>query len=294
MTSLRQRMCEDMRLHNFSAGTQQSYLYHITEFARYFRLPPDRLGLDEIRAYQLYLIDHRQLSPSTVNGFAAAAQFLYTTTLDMPWSPKDFPRMKVPERLPVVLSGAEIERLFAHVDLLQHRIVLMLCYGSGLRISEAVALKVADIDSQRMLIRVELGKGAKDRYTLLSERVLMVLRRYWKLHRSPHWMFPGLLSHTHIQAGTVRQACKPAAQRAGIAKKVTPHMLRHSFATHLLEGGTDSRIIQVLMGHSSIETTAKYLRVSPEARGRVASPLDPPSPPQKRGRPRKAKSETAG
>jgi integrase/recombinase XerD len=290
MTPLRQRMLEDMRLRNFAAGTQQSYIHHVTEFANHFGVSPERLGLDEIRTYQLHLIDVRKLSPATVNGFASAIKFLYTETLDMPWSTDDIWRMRVPTKLPVVLSAAEVERFLAHVDILQHRIVLTLCFGSGLRISEAVSLKITDIDSQRMLIRVEQGKGAKDRYTLLSARVLPILRQYWKMHRSRYWLFPGWYPNTHVQPETVRQACKTAAQRAGIAKNVTPHTLRHSFATHLLESGTDTRIIQVLMGHSSIETTAKYLSVSPEALGRVTSPSDArPAPKKKPGRRRKVK-----
>ena len=291
MTPLRQRMLEDMRLRNFSAGTQQSYLHHVKEFAYHFGVSPERLGLDEIRSYQLHLIDVRKFSPSTVNSFASAIKFLYTETLDMPWSTDDIWRMKVPTQLPVVLSAAEVERFLAEVDILQNRIVLMLCYGSGLRISEAVSLKITDIDSSRMLIRVEQGKGAKDRYTLLSPRVLMILREYWKMHRSRYWLFPGWYPGTHVQPATVRAACKRAALQSGIAKNITPHTLRHSFATHLLENGTDSRIIQVLMGHSSIATTTKYLSVAPEALGRVASPIDhPPAPAKKKpGRPRKVK-----
>ena len=290
MTPLRQRMLEDMRLRNFAAGTQQSYIHHVAEFAKYYGVTPERLGLDEIRTYQLYLIDERKFSPASVNGFTSAIKFLYTETLDMPWTSDDLWRMKVPTKLPVVLTAAEVERFLSHIDILQNRIVLTLCFGSGLRISEAVSLKITDIDSARMLIHVEQGKGAKDRFTLLSPRVLPILREYWKMHRSRYWLFPGWYPNTHVQAHTVRQACKQAAQRAGIAKNVTPHTLRHSFATHLLENGTDSRIIQVLMGHSSIETTAKYLSVAPKALGRVTSPIDPrPAPKKKSGRPRKVR-----
>ena len=295
MTPLRQRMLEDMRLRNFANATQVNYVHHVAEFANYYGVSPEWLGLDEIRNYQLYLIENK-FAPATVNGFLAAAKFLYQHTLDMPWDERHFTRMKVPLKLPEVLTAAEVDRLLAHVDILQNRIVLMVCYGSGLRIHEAVTLTIHDIDSTRMLIHVRYGKGAKDRYTVLSPRVLLLLREYWKMHRSPHWLFPGWHPKSHVQPATVRQACKQAAERAGLAKRVTPHTLRHSFATHLLETGTDSRVIQVLMGHSSIETTTKYLSVSPEARGRVMSPLDaaPRAYNRKPGRPRKPRSTTAG
>lgn len=295
MTPLRQRMIEDMRLRNLSAGTQVKYVHDMAHFAKYYGVSPELLGLDEIRNYQLYLIDQK-LAASTVNGFLAAAKFLYRNTLEMPWDDRHFVRMKVPQTLPVVLTASEVERLLANLPILQDRIVLMVCYGSGLRIYEAVTLTIHDIDSQRMLIHVHYGKGAKDRYTILSRRVLLALREYWKMHRSPHWLFPGWHPKSHVQAATVREACKKAAECAGIAKKVTPHTLRHSFATHLLESGTDSRLIQVLMGHSSIATTARYLSVSPEAQGRIRSPLDapPPRPKNQRGRPRKPRTSTAG
>lgn len=288
MTPLRQRMIEDMQLRNFSAQTQRNYIHYVAEFAKHFEASPERLGLDDIRAYQLHLMQRRQLSPSSINCFVAAAKFLYTVTLEMPWSDKQFVRMKVPERLPVVLSAREVAALFRHIGLIKHRVALMLCYGSGLRSSETVALKVSDIDSARMLIRVEQGKGAKDRYTLLSQRLLLLLREYWKRQRPVEWLFPGTKQGTHLQAGTIQEVCREAARLAGILKRVTPHTLRHSFATHLLENGADTRVIQVLLGHSSIDTTAQYVAVSPQTLSRVISPLDQPGPfPRKRGRPRK-------
>ena len=293
---LRQRMQEDMQLRNFSAGTQRSYIHYVADFATYYHTSPDRMGLDEVRNYQLYLIEQRKLSPQSVNGFVAAAKFLYTVTLEMPWTDDLFTRLKVPIKIPVVLSEAEIQTFFGHIGIPQYRAVLMLCYGSGLRISEAVSLKINDIDSERMLIRVEQGKGGKDRYTILGARLLAVLRAYWKTHRSSYWLFPGFQKGTHVQPATIQQACREAAQKAGFIKRVTPHTLRHSFATHLLENGTDTRVIQALLGHSSIETTSRYVQVSPQSLGRVASPLDGPpeaTPAKKRGRPRKAKPDTA-
>lgn len=289
MTPLRRRMLEDMQLRNLSAGTQRSYIHYVESFAKHYSTSPEKLGLDDIRNFQLHLRQKCQLSPQSVNAFTAAVKFLYTVTLDMPWSEEQFPRMKVPEKVPVVLSAGEVETFFRHIAILKHRAVLMLCYGSGLRISEAVTLKAAHIDSSRMLIHVEAGKGAKGRYTVLSARLLTLLREYYKIQRPVDWLFPGTKAGTHLQAGTVRDICHDAARLAGITKRVTPHTLRHSFATHLLESGTDTRAIQVLLGHSRIDTTARYVAVTPQSLAHIVSPLDQKSPtPKKRGRPRKA------
>jgi site-specific recombinase XerD len=290
-------MLEDMQLRNFSAGTQRSYIHYIEGFATHYSISPQQLGLDDIRNYQLHLIEQRQLSPQSINCFVAAAKFLYTITLDMPWSDAQFTRLKVREKLPVVLSASEVDEFFRHIGILKHRAVLMLCYGSGLRSSEAVAVKITDIDSKRMLIRVQQGKGGKDRYTVLSERVLKLLRTYYKVQRPVEWMFPGTKPGTHLQPGTIQEVCRDAAYLAGITKRVTPHTLRHSFATHLLENGTETRAIQVLLGHSRIDTTARYTAVTPQSISRIVSPLDQPAgqtPRKKRGRPRKVKTETAG
>lgn len=292
MNPLRQRMLDDMTLRNFSAGTQRSYIHYVTGYANHYWMSPDRLGLDDIRSYQLHLIEQRQLSPQSINCFVAAVKFLYTVTLEMPWTNQQFARLKVPEKLPVVLSAAEVTEFFSHIAFIQHRVALMLCYGCGLRSSEVVALQVSDIDSARMLIRVQQGKGAKDRYTILGERVLMLLREYWKRRRPVHWLFPGTKPGTHIQASTLQEICRDAAQLSGFVKRVTPHTLRHSFATHLLENGTDTRVIQVLLGHTRIDTTARYVAVTPQVLGRVVSPLDQPA--KKRGRPRKVSIPTAG
>ncbi len=274
MTPLRQRMIEDMQLRNYSTGTQRSYIHYVEDFANHYHLNPSRLGLDEIRNYQLYLIEERKLSPQSVNCFVSAVKFLYTVTLEMPWGDEHFPRLKVPEKLPVVLAASEVMQFFGCIGILKHRAVLMLCYGSGLRISEAVSLKVSDIDSKRMLVAVRQGKGGKDRYSVLSARLLLLLRQYWKIQRPKDWLFPAIRADRHIQEHTIRQVCREACQMAGITKQVTPHMLRHSFATHLLESGTDTRAIQVMLGHSRIDTTARYTRVSPQTVGQTVSPLD--------------------
>jgi site-specific recombinase XerD len=274
MTPLRKRMLEDMLLRNFSENTQRSYVHYVADFALHYNTSPDRLGLEHIRDYQVYLAEQRQLSPASINTFVSAVQFLYTVTLEMPWGGNRFVRMKVPETLPVVLDRQEVEHLFLHVGFMKHRAVLMLCYGSGLRISEAVSLQPEDIDSARMLIRVRKGKGAKDRYTVLSAGMLNVLRRYWKAQRPVDYLFPGMEKGTHLSAAAVQQVCRDACRMAGIEKRVTPHTLRHSFATHLLENGTDTRAIQVLLGHKRIDTTARYTTVTPRTISNIASPFD--------------------
>jgi site-specific recombinase XerD len=274
MTLLRQRMLEDMQLRNFSTGTQRSYIHYVEAFANYYKTNPEQLGLDEIRNYKLHLLEERKLSPQSINCFISAVRFLYAETLEMPWNWEQFPRLKTPQTLPVVLSANEVMEFFRCVGILKHRVILMLCYGSGLRIEEAVSLKVGDIDSQRMLVAVRRGKGNKDRYTVLSGRLLLLLREYWKIQRPKDWLFPAIKEGRHIQQGTIQQVCREACQMAGILKRVTPHTLRHSFATHLLESGTDTRAIQVMLGHSRIDTTARYTAVTPQTVGRTRSPLD--------------------
>jgi site-specific recombinase XerD len=182
--------------------------------------------------------------------------------------------MRIPGKLPLILSPTEVAQFFNAISIVKHRAVLMTCYGAGLRISEAVRLKVSDIDSSRMVIRVEQGKGAQDRYTVLSGALLDLLRAYWCYQRPVDWLFPAIKAGKHIQAGTIQQLCREAAQMAGFAKRVTAHTLRHSFATHLLENGEDIRVIQVLLGHKRIETTAHYTRVTAQRIAATVSPLD--------------------
>ncbi|MBI1788119.1 MAG: site-specific integrase [Acidobacteria bacterium] len=290
MSPLRQRMAEDMRRRNFSTETQRAYVHYIAEYAKYFGVSPDQLGPEAIREYQLHLSDERKMSPESVNCFTSAAKFLYLQTLELPWSHAYFQRSRVPERLPVVLSAAEVSQFFEAIGILKHRAALMTCYGAGLRISEAVSLKMADIDSQRMVLRVEQGKGAKDRYTGLSTRLLTVLREYWRQQRPPDpWLFPAIKTHKHISPATLQQVCREAAHLAGLDKRITAHTLRHSFATHLLENGEDIRVIQVLLGHRRIDTTARYTSVTMGKIAATTSPLDrlPEPSRRKRGRPRK-------
>jgi integrase/recombinase XerD len=281
MTPLRRRMIEDMQLRNLTPHTQRSYVHYVAEYARYFKLSPEKLDVEAIHQYLLYLLNERKMSPESVNCCVSALKFLYLTTLEMPWTEEYFPRAKRPHRLPVVLSHEEVLLFFDHVPGLKNRAALMTCYGAGLRVSEAVALKVGDIDGKRKLIRVEQGKGQKDRYAMLSHRLQMVLRRYFRAfhpERGPfnpdEYLFPSWKRDRHLSAGSLQLACREAAAHAGLRKKVTVHGLRHAFATHLLEQGTDLRIIQVLLGHSQIDTTARYTRVSPQIVAGTISPLD--------------------
>jgi site-specific recombinase XerD len=299
MTPLRRRMLEDMQLRNLCPETQRNYVHHICGLARFYQTSPESCCLEEIREYQLYLINQRRLSPDSVNQFVAAAKFLYNVTLETPWPEGALPRARVPFRLPVVLSAVEVSEFFQHVCTIRYRAALMTAYGAGLRVSEVVALRVGDIDSSRMLIRVRQGKGKKDRYAMLSPRLLEVLRTWWRAAHYPRrrgstaptdWLFPGFRKGGHMNVESLQTACREAAIAAGLVKRVTVHGLRHAFATHLLEDDTDIRVIQVLLGHSRIGTTARYAAVSPHTIAHTRSPLDRwGEPPQaKNKRPPKA------
>lgn len=274
MTALRQRMIEEMQLRNFALETQRNYLHHIAGLARFYRTSPDQLNVEEIREYQLDLIGVRRHSVQAVNQFVSAAKFFYNVVLESSLPVDALTRGRVPYRLPVVLSPEEVNQFFLHLTYLPYRAALMIAYGSGLRVSEVVSLKVSDIDSQRMLIRVEQGKGKKDRYVMLSPRLLEVLRTWWRAERPKDWLFPGWRVGQHMRPAALQLACQEAAKRAGLNKRVTVHTLRHSFATHLLENGADIRIIQTLLGHSRIDTTARYTQVSPRLIRQTQSPLD--------------------
>jgi site-specific recombinase XerD len=275
MTPLRQRMIEDMQLRGLTPETQRNYVHHVAAFARYFGQSPEALDLEAIRQYQLYLLNQRKLSPETINQYISSVKFLYLVTLEMPWTDEYFPRVRRPHKLPVVLSQEEVLAFFDHVPSLKYRAALMTSYGAGLRVSEAVALKVSHIDSQRRLLRIEQGKGQKDRYAMLSPRLLEILRRYYRAARPQgDYLFPSWRKDHHICTTSLQLACREAALHAGIHKRVTVHSLRHAFATHLLENGADIRIIQALLGHSQINTTARYVAVSPQVVAATVSPLD--------------------
>jgi site-specific recombinase XerD len=275
MTPLRQRMTEDMRVRNLAQNTQMSYVQQVFLFARHFNKSPEQLGPEDIRAYQVYLTDEKKLAPGSVLIAVAALRFLYKISLKRDW-PFDevIPAPKKPHKLPVVLSPEEVQQFLGSVGNTKHRTILTTCYAAGLRISEAVRLKPIDIDSQRMVIRVDQGKGQKDRYVMLSPKLLEILRSWWRVDRSPQWLFPSDIPGRHISKDAVEQACQKARRLSGIRKPITPHSLRHGFAVHLLESGTDVRTIQLLLGHRSLATTARYLRIATSKVCSTSSPLD--------------------
>jgi site-specific recombinase XerD len=275
MTVLRQRMTEDMQVRNLSAHTQTSYLQQVSLFARYFRTSPDVLTPEHIRTYQIYLTNEKKLATSSIHMAVAALRFLYRVTLKKEWIfGEEIPLPKKPQKLPVVLSPDEVVHFLGCVDCGKHRVILTTCYAAGLRISEAVRLKAAAIDSARMVIRVEQGKGSKDRYVMLSPMLLEILRNYWKAARPKPWLFPGIHDDRPITKDAVQTACQKAHRLSGLSKPVTPHSLRHAFAVHLLETGTDVRTIQLLLGHRSLATTARYLRIATSKVCATSSPLD--------------------
>lgn len=274
MTPLRQRMLEDMSIRNLALNTQQSYVQQVASYAKYFHRPPEELGPEEIRSYQLYLLETRKLAPSSVGLAAGALRFLYKVTLKRPWAVEEIPMPKRPFKLPVILSQEEVHHFLESVGNIKHRTILTTAYAAGLRVSEATHLKVTDIDSQRTMLRVAQGKGQKDRYVMLSPRLLETLRLYWKAARPTLWLFPGDLPDQPITRDAVGQACQKAHRVSGIAKPITPHSLRHAFATHLLESGTDVRTIQLLLGHRSLATTSRYLKVARSTICATTSPFD--------------------
>ncbi|MFM0327837.1 tyrosine-type recombinase/integrase [Caballeronia glebae] len=287
MTPLRERMQHDMLIRNLADNTQKSYLLQVSSFARHFGRSPELLGPEEIRAWLVHLREERKLAPGSLGPTIGALRFLYRVTLKRPWSDEDFPLPKKPVRLPVILSFDEVKTFFDAIPSLKYRAILMTAYAAGLRISEVAHLKATDIDSQRMVIRVNQGKNRKDRYVMLSPRLLEILRAYWHDAHPRDWLFPGDIPGHPISADAIRQACNRARQRSGIQKPITPHSLRHAFATHLLETGTDVRRIQLLMGHRSLSTTSRYLRIATSTLCATESPFDllphpepTPSPPE--------------
>ena len=274
MTPLRQRMLQDMSIRNLAVNTQLSYVQQVSAFARHFACSPELLGPEQVRAYQVHLLEERKFAPSSMSTVAAALRFLYKITLHRPWDDHAIPMPKRPLKLPIVLSPGEVVHFLACVASTKHHCIFTTLYATGLRVSEAVQLRPADIDSQRMVVRVDQGKGQKDRYVMLSPRLLEVLRDYWRRVRPKDWLFEGDIVGRHITKGAVELACQKAHRAAGIDKPVTPHSLRHAFATHLLEAGTDVRRIQLLLGHRSLATTSRYLKVATSSLCGTVSPLD--------------------
>jgi site-specific recombinase XerD len=268
-------MTEDMQVRNLALNTQRSYVQQVSLFARHFNKSPEQLGPEEIRAYQVYLTNERKLSPASIITAVAALRFLYKVSLHKDWTFEDVvPAPRKPKKLPIVLSPEEVLRFLSSLGNIRHRAILTTCYAAGLRISEAVHLLPSDIDSQRMVIRVDQGKGQKDRYVMLSTKLLETLRSYWRAIRPKGWLFEGDVPGQPITRNAVALVCQKTRRIAGIRKPVTPHSLRHAFAVHLLESGTDVRTIQLLLGHRSLATTAQYLRIATSRVCSTSSPLD--------------------
>jgi integrase/recombinase XerD len=269
MSPLRRRMIEDMTVRNLSPATQRA----VAKFSKFFGRSPDRLGLEHVRAYQVHLAS-KGLAWASFNQNVCALRFFYGVTLGRAEMPERIAYAREPRTLPVVLSADEVVRFLQAVPGLKSRVALTAAYAAGLRVSEVVALRVCDIESERMVIRVERGKGGKERYAMLSAQLLRILRTYWRLARPRDWLFPGRDPLHPIEPTVLHAACRSAREAAGLGKHVTVHTLRHSFATHLLESGIDIRVIQVLLGHHHLSTTARYTQVSTGIIQKTTSPLD--------------------
>ena len=274
MTELRRRLIEDLQLRNYSPRTIQAYVGHMAHFARHFGRSPDQLGPDEVRAFQRHLTEEKQVAWSTYNQATAALRFFYRMTLGRE---ENLPRLayaKRPRRLPSVLTRAEVAALLDAVDSPLARLVLQTLYSAGLRLREGTQLRVSDVDSVQMRLRIRSGKGNKERWAPLSPLLLEELRAHYRRCRPAEWLFPGQRPQRPLEASTVQKACRRAAKSAGLAPRATPHVLRHSYATHQLEAGVDLRTIQQLLGHVSLSTTQRYLHVSEMRLRGVPSPMD--------------------
>jgi integrase/recombinase XerD len=274
MTELRRKMLEELQLRNYSPHTQRAYIRCVADFAQHFNTPPDRLGPQHVHDYQLFLVQRKKLSWSPFTQAVCALRFFYHDVLHRNWMIEYIPYPRHEQKLPVVLSPAEVAALFQSTPNLKHRAILMTMYAAGLRVSELIHLQVTDIDSQRQLICVRQGKGHKDRQVMLSPKLLEMLRAYWQRYRPRTWLFPGPNPERPTTQKTIWRICRQARAAAQLSKPVSPHTLRHCFATHLLEDEIDLRRIQMLLGHRNLKTTAKYLHVSNLAVRTTISPLD--------------------
>ena len=277
MTRLRKMMLEELERRNYSAGTTRRYLHFVERFAQHFHKSPDKLGPDHLRSYQAYLLTELKLCPGSVENHVAALRFFFVRTLRRHEFREFLPYPKSPRKLPSILSQEEVARLIDASTSLFQRMLLMVLYGTGMRRSELARLKIDHIDSQRMIIHVVDGKGHKDRDLPLSPTLLENLRVYWRQLKPRTYLFPSRLHRDHEQPitdKTVWLACTEAAKKAGIRKRVSPHLVRHAWATHLLEAGTDLRTIQLLLGHEDLEVTARYLHLSAQHLQKVANPIE--------------------
>jgi site-specific recombinase XerD len=274
MGKLQDKMQMVMEVKGLSPKTQKTYLACVRRFVAHYERAPETLGTEEIRTFLHYLIKDRQGSSSSINQHYSALKFLYETTLGLEWETAQIPRTKRPKKLPVILSMEEVRQVLACVHTLKHRSVLTTIYSGGLRLQEALDLRVADIDSERMLIRVRQGKGQKERYTLLSHVALQLLRQYWSYERPTDWLFPGRPADRPLSPSSIQRVMQRAVKESDISKPAHVHTLRHCFATHLLESGVDLYHIQKMMGHGHASTTAIYLHVTHRGLAEIVSPMD--------------------
>ncbi len=275
MGKLHDQMREDLLLKAYSPHTQNAYLRCARHFASHYMRSPQEMGEKEIRGFLLHLIRNRKASPATQDMYVNALKFLYTVTLKRPEAVKDISHPKRPQTLPVILSPEEVLRIFEAIRSVKYKAIIATAYAAGLRVSEVCGLRIADIDSQRMRIHVRAGKGKKDRYVMLGESLLALLRQYYQTARPKgEYLFPGQKPQRHITTTAVNKVLRQVIAATGLSKRVTMHTLRHCFATHLLEAGTDIRILQVLLGHSSIRTTLRYTHITDRLVQKLVSPLD--------------------
>jgi integrase/recombinase XerD len=273
ISPLRQRMIDDMTARRLSEATQKDYVRNVRNFTAFLGRSPDTATSDDLRRFQLHMAQ-QQVSPWSINAAIAALRFFFTVTLERPDLVRPLRIVNEPRKAPVVLSQEEVARLLEAAPGLKYKAALSVAYGAGLRVSEVANLKVSDIDSERMTLRVEQGKGQRDRYVMLSPQLLELLRDWWRASRPQVWLFPGQNPINPMTPRQLNRAVAAAKNLAGIAKRVSPHTLRHSFATHLLEQGVDIRVIQVLLGHAKLETTALYTRVAVNTVRDIKSPLE--------------------
>jgi site-specific recombinase XerD len=274
MGKLRDQMLVDLQLSGAKPRTQKTYLREVENLTKHFNRSPEELGEAELKEYMLYLINERHLSEGTFRFYVAGLKFFYRTTLKRDWPVEKIRHPRSKRKLPVVLDLSEVESLFSVTRNLKHKVILMMTYSSGLRASETARLKLTDIDSKRMMVRVNDGKGGKDRYSILSKTTLEHLRQYWRKYRPTEWLFEGQKKDDHITVHSIQLMFYAAKKRAGITKPASVHTLRHSFATHLIEAGTSLHHVQLLLGHRSPTTTTIYLHVSRLNLSQVISPLD--------------------
>jgi len=273
ISALRQRMIDDMTLRNMAALTQAAYVRAVKNFSVHFGKSPDKLSFENVRQYQLSLVG-RGLGPQAVNQIMCALRFFYKTTMGIKDAHDHIPLARRSDPLPAILSREEVGRFLQAAHSVKYRTIFATIYAAGLRVSELISLTVKDIDSARMVIHVRQGKGRKDRFVMLSDQLLDLLRSYWRVDRPAHWLFPGADPQRHITARQLERVCRQTADVAGLGKTVTVHTLRHCFATHLLEQGVDIRVIQDLLGHRHINATSRYARVAINTIRQIQSPLE--------------------